>query len=484
MDGANTRRELADACSCASSLHSLTPPIDAITGCRLLDEKSLMQMGMRPCTEWGSSALTDTPERIRPNGRERELNGMTDSGQAAVLGRGQTDGRDCQDGQLERGLAGKGGLAREDDRARVLLLIPHLGGGGAERVMARLARGLSPQRYEVHLGLMTGANLGNEAFPTGVQLHFLEATRVRSSALRLLRLVWRVRPRLILSGMAHLNFLVLLLRPLLPRGTRVLVRQNTTVSAVLAEGRVPFYTRWLYWTLYRRADRILCQSAAMARDLATTLDISPSKVRVLPNPLEQEAQGRQDEQAQFRGNRAMAPGSMRLLAVGRLAYEKGFDLLLEALVTVLSTHPNVTLEIAGTGPEEARLRALCRTLGLDRQVRFAGYVERPFAQPNRADIFVLSSRLEGMPNALQEAAVCGLPIVATPCSEGVVELLRGQPGVWLADQTLAADLARALLIALQSVQPGERYEHTFVEPFACERVMRAFEAILDAELAG
>ena len=80
------------------------------------------------------------------------------------------------------------------ERLRVLLLIPHLGGGGAEQVTALLARGLSREKYELHLGLMTQAEGAGAAFP-GVTVHGLSAARVRAGADGLLRLVWRLRPR-------------------------------------------------------------------------------------------------------------------------------------------------------------------------------------------------------------------------------------------------------------------------------------------------
>src|SRR5664279_4808635 len=127
-------------------------------------------------------------------------------------------------------------------RTRVLLLIPHLDGGGAEHVTALLACGLSQEKYELHLGLVTQASSDSLSFPPWVTLHALGARRVRSGVFGLLRLVRRLKPDVILSGMAHLNFLVLLLRLFFPSATRVLVRQNGTVSAALAFGDLPSYT--------------------------------------------------------------------------------------------------------------------------------------------------------------------------------------------------------------------------------------------------
>jgi glycosyltransferase involved in cell wall biosynthesis len=364
------------------------------------------------------------------------------------------------------------------ERPRVLLLIPHLGGGGAEQVIALLARGLSRDKYELHLGLIIQANVGPEHLPPWVSIHALGASRVRAAAFQLLRLVRRLEPDAILSGMAHLNFLVLLLRPFFPQGTRVLVRQNGTVSAALAFGGLPGSTRLLYRVLYRHADRVICQTTAMAKDLAGELGIPEERLAVLPNPVDvDEIRDAIEENPDLWTD----PGP-HLLAVGRLSWEKGFDLLLRAMVTVREQFPQADLVIAGAGPEETALKALCRELGLEASVRFAGHIDRPSACFPGASVFVLSSRQEGLPNALLEAAAGGLPIVAAPASEGVADLLRGQPGVWLAPEVSASALAATLLAALEVLRPGERFAHSFIDEFRLDRAIHAYEDLIDSVL--
>lgn len=358
------------------------------------------------------------------------------------------------------------------------MLIPHLGGGGAEQVTALLVRGLSGHKYELHLGLITQTDGGQEGIPAQVTVHALGALRVRNGAFRLLRLVRRLQPEVILSGMAHLNFLVLLLRPFLPRGTRILVRQNATISALLAFGGLPVYTRLLYRLLYRFADRVICQTPAMAADLAREMGIREDRLAVLPNPVDVE--GIRNAIAENQ-NLWTGPGP-HLLAVGRLSREKGFDLLLQALVQVRERFPHADLVICGAGHEEAALKAECRELGLEAAVRFAGHVDRPAAYFSGASVFVLSSRHEGLPNAMLEAAAGSLPIVALPASEGVVDLLRGQPGTWLAGEISSCALASTLLAALEALQPGQRFEHTFIEEFGLDRALQAYEALIDATM--
>jgi glycosyltransferase involved in cell wall biosynthesis len=363
-------------------------------------------------------------------------------------------------------------------RARILLLIPHLGGGGAERVAAHLARGLSSDKYEVHLGLVTQTGAGLEEWPSTVALHGLGAPRVRAAALRLLHCVWQLEPDLILSGIFHLNFLVLLLRPFFPRKTRLLVRQNATVSAALTFENHPRFTRLLYRLLYRHAARVICQTPATAEDLAAELGIARQRLAVLDNPVDVEEIRRA---ASAQPSLWTGPGP-HLLAVGRLAREKGFDLLLRAMAAVRRQFPNADLILAGDGPQRTPLESAARALGIEDAVRFAGRVDPPYAYFPGAALFVLSSRHEGMPNALLEAAAAGLPIVALPASQGIVDLLRGQPGAWLAADLSAEALASALLAALRDFQPGQRFAHPFIEEFRIERALENYEHLIDEVL--
>ena len=363
-------------------------------------------------------------------------------------------------------------------RPRILLLIPHLGGGGAEQVTALLARHLSREKYEVHLGLVTGAEHGPESLPAGVIQHAIGAKRVRSAAFGLIQLVRQVKPDVILSGMAHLNFLVLLLRSFFPRNASVVVRQNSIASASLAFGDLPAYTQLLYRLLYHRADRMICQTQAMAEDLTRVCRVSKELMAVLPNPVDVSGirTAAADDSGQWRGT------GPHLLAVGRLAPVKGFDLLLQSLGKVRRLYPTADLTIAGAGPEDAQLKQLARELGLEEAVNFAGHVDQPSTFFSGATLFVLSSRHEGLPNALLETAAGGLPLVATPASEGIVDLLRNQPGVWLAAKADADELAEVIIEALRRLQPGQRFVHSFVEQFDLSKSIQAYERLIDTVL--
>ena len=355
-------------------------------------------------------------------------------------------------------------------RYTILLLIPHLGGGGAERVIALLARSLSRDRFEVNLGLVTSGR-GPTELPPWVHVHELNATRVLYGAARVLRLVRKIKPDLILSGMFHLNFVVLLLKPFFPRTTHVLVRQNGMVYS--RSPRSSFLERLLYRLTYPLAHAIICQSHAMADEMRQLLGLS-APIKVLRNPVDIQGVRRAAE----RPSRQQADPEPHLLAVGRLSWEKGFDLLLKAFAAVKVRYPEADLLILGDGRELGSLESQCIALGLNTSVRFAGHVPEPASWFGPATLLVVPSRSEAFPNVLLEAAAAGLPIVAMPSSPGMNDLIRDQPGTWLAREVSSEALARSIEAALATLRPGERFRHSWLAPFELGNAVEAYEALI------
>ena len=357
-------------------------------------------------------------------------------------------------------------MTQPQQRIRFLLAIPHLGGGGAERVIALLAQHLDATRFEIHLVLVTADAPGSEPPPAHVNVYRLNQARVRNAWLPLLRLIRALRPDVILSGIAHLSFLILLLKPFLSRRTRIpiriLVRQNTTASAAASH----WLTRFAYRHLYPRADRILCQSQSMADDLVRNFNLDPKQLTILRNPI--------TRLHITRPHPATSSETINLLFIGRLSPEKGADLLFHAFQNVQQIHSQATLTLLGIGPEAAALRTLAAELYIARAVHFAGHAN-PAPYYAAATLFVLPSRYEGIPNALLEAASAGLPIVATPASGGIVALLQSQPYCWLAAAITSESLAEAILSALATLASARQpIQHSFLAPFHLDRAIPAY----------
>ena len=363
-------------------------------------------------------------------------------------------------------------------RITILLLIPHLGGGGAQHVMAHLARSLPGDRFDVHLCLVTDGGAYPAKLPPSVRVHEIKARRVLLGAVPLFRLIRQLRPDLILSTMFHLNFLVLLLRSFFPPKTRVLVRQNGMVPAD-GPHRPSRTVLLLYKTTYPRADAVICQTRAMASEMARLVGLK-TRIHVLRNPVDVQSIRRA---ATGRSHHWPGPGP-HLLAVGRLSSEKGFDLLLDAFSNLRAAFPAADLAILGDGVEREALQSQCMAMGLCSSVRFAGYQPEPASWFVGATLLVIPSRDDALPNVLLEGAAAGLPIVATPCSAGITELLHDQPGTWLARDVSSDALARSIKTALGTLLAGQRFHHAWLDPFGLHEAAGQYEAFILDTLDG
>jgi glycosyltransferase involved in cell wall biosynthesis len=213
----------------------------------------------------------------------------------------------------------------------------------------------------------------------------------------------------------------------------------------------------------------------MAHGFYSTLRLRPDKIAILANPVEVDAIRAltKDSQVQWSG-----PGP-HLFAVGRLSHEKGFDLLLNSFAKIRQHFPSASLTIAGTGPEASALKALSSSSTLHGSVRFLGQVASPAQYLQGAILFVLPSRYDALPNALLEAAAAGLPLVALPASDGLVDLLQGQTGTWVAPSVSVESLTSTLLEALNALKQGERFKHEWMEQFRIENAIAAYENLID-----
>lgn len=361
-----------------------------------------------------------------------------------------------------------------DQRRQVLILIPTLQGGGAERVILTLLRHLDRSRFKLTLAVVDtqGAMFRHEV-PDDVVFQDLDCRRVRYALPKIVRLVWRMRPDVVLSTLGHLNLALALLRVFLPRRTRLLARETVVVSENLPQhGRA-----WL-WTLayrlsYRWFDVLICQSQDMRNDLVSNFRVPADKTVVINNPVDV-ARLRQLAAEPIRANvgATAGPGALKLLAAGRLVEQKGFDLLLEAV----SRCRNMALQltILGEGPLRVALENQVHALGVSDRVQFAGFQANPYPFFRDADAFVLSSRYEGFPNVVLEALACGTPVIATPAPGGVREILDGVPGCVVADDISAAALARAI----QGYGGKKVLSESLMERYSADRITRRYEELL------
>lgn len=334
-------------------------------------------------------------------------------------------------------------------RKKVLFLAPSMMGGGAERVISTLLQHLDRNRFELHLAMLHTGGVFVRDIPEDVLLHDLQVARVRYVLPAIVRLAWKLKPQTIMSTLRHLNVALILSKPFLPRNTRLLVREAALASPTLKyETKHPEFWTWFYRHLYKYADRIVGLSDAMVNDLVQNFKVPAEKTVRIYNPIDTK-RVRRSAQAGTNPYSGLGP---HLVAAGRFSREKGFDLLLAAMPAVIQEFPGVELVILGEGPLKSELMEQAQQLGLQSSVSFPGFDLNPWRYFRHADLFVLSSRYEGLPNVLLEVLAVGTPVVATDCPGGVREIQTCDPEMVLVAPEDPAALAAAIILSCEKTR--------------------------------
>jgi glycosyltransferase involved in cell wall biosynthesis len=365
-------------------------------------------------------------------------------------------------------------MSRTDTRKSILFLIPTLTGGGAERVIVTLLNHLDRARFALTLAVVDTRDAKFRSdIAADVEFIDLGQRRVRHALPQIVQLVWRRRPDVVFSTLGHLNLALAALRPLLPRGPRYVARESNVPSHQLNDQRHPILWRWLYRQFYRNHDLVVCQSHAMLADLETNFGLPPARGVVIHNPIDVDRI--RQLAADGAPTKAVRRGTLlQLVAAGRLVPQKGFDLLIEAIALL----PDVPLRltILGEGPLRDKLSDLVHRHGLEERVQMIGFQTNPYVWFSRADAFVLSSRYEGLPNAVLEALACGTPVIATPAAGVATEVLETIPQCVLASDASAAGIAEAIRRWLQS--GGRAIPDTAVAAYRVERIVGQYQSML------
>lgn len=258
----------------------------------------------------------------------------------------------------------------------------------------------------------------------------------------------------------------------------------TSVRSMAAWKTWPENRHWWYRAADRNAaalcDRVLVNAQGLVADYACWAKCAASKIRVVVNGVKDAEHAR----AAFTARSAKVTTPPVVLSVGRLAVVKGQGVLLAASAQLARAGVAHRLMLVGGGPLLDELRQRCQALGIDGLVTFVGEVPGASQHWLEADIFALSSRIEGMPNALMEAQLCGLPAVTTDAGGAREVVVDGETGfvVPVGDEAaFAAALKRLLEDPELRRRMGEAGRRRMLEVFPVERMVREMDEVF-AEL--
>jgi glycosyltransferase involved in cell wall biosynthesis len=193
--------------------------------------------------------------------------------------------------------------------------------------------------------------------------------------------------------------------------------------------------------------QILVAASTRTRDNAIAEGVSPERIKVIFNAISPFKLKDRDRSV-TRQKLGLHENDFFLLAVGRLVYEKGHEFLIQAIPSVIHSFPNIIVGICGSGPLLGQLEEQISTLALENRVKLLGQWENVLELLAAADAFVLPSRWEGLPMALLEAMMAGLPVVATQV-QGVEEVIENGVQGFLVPLENPEELSKAILQLLR-----------------------------------
>lgn len=357
---------------------------------------------------------------------------------------------------------------------KLTLVISSLELGDSERVMSLMANYWAAKGWEItiltfddeipfyqldervnHIGLGIGLNSPNVLM--GAKNNF---RRIQA----LLGAIASLKPEVVISFMDRTNVLTILATRSL--NLRVIVSEHIDPTLYSIGTTWDSLRRWTYPFASKIVVPTQRTSDYFLSELRLPNCVIPHPVVLPPN---------------FENISKIENPLRSLIAIGRLTQQKGFDLLLKAFAKLKDRHPDWILSIFGDGELRPELEALRDKLKLQTRVYFPGAVKNVYETLKQGDMFVLSSRFEGFPNALCEAMACGLPVIATDCPSGPREIIRdGIDGILVPSENIAA-----LSAAIANLMVDEQKRHDLsthateiVERFSIEKIMPMWEELL------
>jgi glycosyltransferase involved in cell wall biosynthesis len=337
-------------------------------------------------------------------------------------------------------------------RVRVLFVIGSMGGGGAERQVLEILKRLDRTRFEpsLYLAVKQGELLAE--VPSDVLIFaYWDGSRETGPMkfLRQMKLTRLLRQLHLASVLRKQRINVIYDRTYiatLDAAAGCLFRPTPRISCCVADPGPELelhvrwsvaLSRWFARRAYRKASVVLANSDGLRQRVLDYFQLKPDHVKVLHNLL-----------SDIRGSSPMAhldnsvkseitgdeehlnaifsrkENPFLVISSGRLHPQKGHRFLIEAVEELVCRRGrSVRLVIFGKGESEEGLRDYVRIHQLESCITLAGFVEDPRHWYSKADLFVLPSLFEGMPNALIEAVACGVPALATNCPSGPREIL-------------------------------------------------------------
>jgi len=358
---------------------------------------------------------------------------------------------------------------------KITVVTPRFTIAGVPLAQQRFARALAAQGYDVDL-IIGYIEPGNELQKLkDINIIDLNKTSAKKMFWPLVKYFFIQKPQVVFSAEDHLNIIVLLASIFSLSKAKISCSSRVTPfdtysNILFSKGWIlKQFTKSLMW----KATVLSCVSRDMVEQYREVFSNSPHIcIYNIIDDIESRKKMHYPQKHPWLNNKKCPV----IIGAGKLAEWKGFDNLINAVAECKKTI-DVKLIILGDGPLKMRLNSQIKELNLEDSIELAGYVDNPLNFYFNADVFVLSSRVEGLPNVLVEAMMCGCTPVSTDCPTGPRELLQDGKYGYIVPVDEHKKLAKAIISAIDTPIEQEKLQEA-VKPFKEKTVIKShFDAL-------
>ncbi len=375
-------------------------------------------------------------------------------------------------------------MSKRPARLRVLIFTISLGSGGAEAQALRVANHLPRNGFDVELAVMRGGGSYEPMLADDVPLHVLDGSNLIGKAIRLRKLVRRLKPDVVCSFLEIPNLMAAWATRGVD-GTHLAACVQAPPTITWSGGGWRPILRAMVSRYYSRAEKIIAISYGVAEDIARMAPAAERHTTTIHNAGTDERV--ETGAAQPLEPDDILPGGPLVVGCGRLVEQKGYPYLIDAFALVRKDVPDAELWILGQGPDRPEIEKQIADLSLGESVRLLGFRDNPFRYMAAADLFVLSSIFEGFGNVVAEAMACGTAVVSTDCPYGPSEIISdGVSGLLVPTRdppALAAAMVRVLKnpkLRAKLAKEGKLRSRDFDASAITQRYAQVFEELCES----
>jgi len=327
-------------------------------------------------------------------------------------------------------------------KKKILFLMANLEGGGAERVTTNIIRQLDNNQYEITLLMVKKVGVFLQEIPSTVFIVDMHSSKTIFSILKVRKFIKSYSPDIIYSTM-NMTSIVLSLS-LLGMDTKpyLVMRCPNSPKRIIEEGKIFILVKIFLEYAYSKADSIIAQTPEMKNELVCYHHVQEKKIKIFFNPIDKNSILKKITEI----NNPFDSKCINVVAAGRLTYQKAFDTLLYSFSEVISKNSNFRLHIIGKDDgEEEYLFKLVDKLKLSKYVTFYGFQKNPYPFFYFSDLYVLSSRFEGLPNTVLENLYLKKPVVATKCIPFISQIIDTKNNGFIVEVDNVSMLSEAIL---------------------------------------